>query len=328
MVSRLARTFLITTAIAAVVSASSLPARADDSAAAEALFQQAKTLTEAQKWAEACPKFAASYKLDKTLGTLLNLADCEEHVDKIASAWAHWGEAVEMAQKTGDKRADFATKRRGEITPKLPMIRLDVTAGKSALTVHRDGEKIDPAAFGVPLPSDPGSHTITVRRGDETLSTTTVTAKQSDTARVVLDLEAIEHAAPPPPVLVPVSGTQRKVGFAVLGVGAAAVIAAGGIEIGALVAKSSAGDPGACFNQICSPAGIDSIHKARTLANAGQWLGIGGLLVTAVGVTLVVTSPSGASRPAAKQSGGLPSSLSWSPWIGPGGAGLAVGGAL
>ncbi|MFT3771880.1 MAG: hypothetical protein QM820_41255 [Minicystis sp.] len=336
MVSRFVRRFtakgasaaLAGAALAAVLFAAA-PARADDSAAAEALFQQAKTLTEAQKWGEACPKFEASYKLDKTLGTLLNLADCEEHVDKIASAWAHWGEAVEMAQKTGDKRADFAQKRRAALTPKLPMIRLDVTAGKSALTVHRDGVKIDPAAFGVPLPSDPGAHTIAVRRGDETLVEKKVTAKPAETASVTLDLEAIERAAPPPPA--PPSGVQRKVGFAVLGLGVGLVAVAGGLEIGALVTKSSAGDPGACFNHICTPSGIDAVNKARTLANAGQWLGIGGLLVTAVGVTLAVTAPSGPARPPSKQSAfasGLPASLSVNPWFGPSGAGLTVGGAL
>src|SRR4051795_11986152 len=94
--------------VAALALTLAAPARAGDSAAAEALFQQAKMLTEQQRYDEACPKFAASYKLDKTLGTLLNLADCEEHIDHVASAWAHWGEAVELAQKTGDKRDSFA----------------------------------------------------------------------------------------------------------------------------------------------------------------------------------------------------------------------------
>src|SRR6185312_13115774 len=120
-------------AIAAAVSGAALlipaPARADgESAAAEALFQQGKSLVEQKQWDEACPKFAASYKLDKTLGTLLNLADCEEHQTRIASAWAHWGEAVELAEKTGDKRVGFATERRDALVKRLPMIRVDVAA--------------------------------------------------------------------------------------------------------------------------------------------------------------------------------------------------------
>lgn len=307
-------------ALAAVVMCTT-PARAVDSAAADALFQQAKVLTEAKKWAEACPKFEASYKLDPTLGTLLNLADCEEHVDKTASAWAHWGEAAEMAQKTGDKRAEFAGKRRAALTPKLPMIKLDVKVGKSALTVHRDGVKIDPAAYGVPLPSDPGAHEITVRRGDETLKKQSVTAKPAETTSVSLDLEAIERSAPPPPV--PASTVQRKAGWAVLGVGVATVLVAGGLEIGAIIQKGKGNDAGGCFNKLCTPAGIDAIGSARTLANAGQWTGIAGIVVTAVGVTLVATGASGkpdAARPA--------SALSIAPWAGPTGAGLTVGGAL
>src|SRR5262245_6886680 len=97
----------LSVALAAAALSLSAPASADDSAAAEALFQQAKLLKEQQRWAEACPKFEASYKLDKTLGTLLNFADCEEHVGRIATAWARFGEAVELAQKTGDKRETF-----------------------------------------------------------------------------------------------------------------------------------------------------------------------------------------------------------------------------
>jgi hypothetical protein len=303
----------------------------DAAAAAEALFQQGKSLKEQQRWAEACPKFEASYKLDKTLGTLMNLADCEEHVGKIASAWAHWGEAVELAGKAGDKRQEFAAKRRDALAKRLPMIRVDVPAGKSSLEVYRDGIRIDPAAYGVPLPSDPGPHVIAVRRGAETLAERKVVASEAQIAEVSLDLAAIEKAAPPPaaPPVTPVGpiapagpSGQRTAGFALVGVGAGAVVVAGVLEILAITSKSAANQPDACVNGYCTPVGLDAVNRARTFANAGQWVGIGGLLVAAVGVTLVLTSPS--NRPQAPRAG----SISLGSFLAPGGGGLSVQGSL
>jgi tetratricopeptide (TPR) repeat protein len=303
---------------AAALGVTSATARADDSAAADALFQQAKTLTEQKRWAEACPKFEASYKLDRTLGTLLNLADCEEHLEHLAGAWAHWGEAVELAGKAGDKRADFAAGHRAALTPRLPMIRIDASAEKTTLEVYRDGVKIDPAAYAVPLPSDPGKHVITARRGAETLAQREVVAREASTVVVTLDLAAIEKAAAPPaPVGAPQS-SNRTAGFVVGGIGVATVAAAGALEIAAIVSKGAAGAPGACVNKVCTPSGIDAINKARTLATAGQWVGIGGILVSAVGVTLVLTAPRPAARPPLTVTG----------WATPTGAGLVLGGAL
>src|SRR5262249_5193293 len=145
-------------AAAAVAAALLLPAPAraeGENAAAEALFQQAKTLKDQGKWAEACPKFAASYKLETGLGVLMHLPDCEEHTNRIASSWAHWSEAVELAAKTGDKRLEFATSRRDALTKRLPMIRVDVSGAPAAaggapapakvvLEVYRDEVRVDP----------------------------------------------------------------------------------------------------------------------------------------------------------------------------------------
>jgi hypothetical protein len=305
-------------------------ARAEgDSAAADALFQQAKSLAEAQKWADACPKFEASFKLDRQLGTLMNLADCEEHVGKIASAWAHWGAAVEFAEKTGDKRASFAASRREPLTKRLPMIKLDVAsapapAPASGLSVWRDEVRIDAAAYGVPLPSDPGAHVISVRRGSEVLSKKSVTATEGQTTPVALDLVAIEKAAPPPvaavTVVAPLSN-QKVIGYAVLGVGGATLLAAGILEILALVNKSSANAPDSCFNGFCTSAGIGSVDTARTFANAGQWVGVGGLVVAIVGVTLVATAPKIVPAPKTEPVG-------VTGWLGPRGAGLGVRGSF
>lgn len=312
----LAALWLASTALAA-------PARADDSAAAEALFQQAKTLTEQQRYDEACPKFAASYKLDRTLGTLLNLADCEEHTGRVASAWAHWGEAVELAQKTGDKRDAFAVEHRDALVKRLPMLRLDVPAPSAALDVYRDGVKIDPAAFGVPLPSDPGGHVVSVRRGAEVLVDQRVAVREGETTALALDLAAIERAAPPPALAYerPPS-SLRTGGFWIGGVGVAALIVAGGFEIKAMADKSRADAPSSCVNKHCTPEGLALAGRANDFATAGQWVGIGGLLLTAVGVSLVVASPGRRAAPRAAPP------VTVDGWLLPGSGGLTLRGAL
>jgi hypothetical protein len=109
----------------------------------------------------------------------------------------------------------------------------------------------------------------------------------------------------------------------VLGTGVGLVVIAGGLELGAIVTKSQTNAAGACVSNLCTPSGYSTVSHARTLANAGQWLGIGGILVTAVGVTLVATAPSGKAAATEK-----PAAITVSPWAGPGGAGISVGGAL
>ena len=67
-------------------------------AAAEALFDEAKKLANDGKFAEACPKFAESNRLDRGAGTLIHLADCYEKNKQTASAWATFKEAASAAQ--------------------------------------------------------------------------------------------------------------------------------------------------------------------------------------------------------------------------------------
>ncbi len=311
-----------------------------DSAAADALFDAAKKLSEAGNHAEACPKFEASYKLDRTLGTLLNMADCHEKIGAIARAWAEWGEGAELAGRAGDDRAGFAKGRREALAPRLPKLEVKVKNPRPGLTVHRDGTVMAEGTFGVPLPIDPGKHVIAVRRGEQPLTEKTVEATEGKTETIELDLAAIEKAAPAPapakpgeaPAAPPAGkyAARRNIALVVGGAGVAALIGAGVIEAIAFASKPKEGQ---CVNNLCLPEGYDASTKAKSLAEAGAVVGIIGLAAVGTGAALLISIPSSASGSSAaaapKVGRGAPARRAWiSPWAGPGGAGVAMGGAL
>src|SRR5262249_23155637 len=151
------------------------------------------------KYAEACPKFEASYKLDHTLGTLLNLADCHEKLGKIATAWAEWGDAADRAQREGDNRSDFAAKHKSALADRPPKLHINVKNRKPGMDWFGDDTRVEQGMFDTPLPVDPGSHVIVVKRGDQVLKELKVDAAEGGTSTVNVDIEAIEKAAPPAP---------------------------------------------------------------------------------------------------------------------------------
>jgi hypothetical protein len=288
-------------------------ARADDAAAAEAMFLEAKELANAGEWAEACPKFEASYKLERALGTLLNVANCHEQVGRVASAWSELGEALEWARREGDDREAFAAERRAALEPRVPHLTIDVARPAPGLSVYRGDEVIDPRAYGTPLPTDPGLWVVTVRRGDQELTRQEVRLVEGARVELALDLEAIDRAAPAPPPATPPPkprpeapppepfwNAQRTTGLIVGAVGVAGLASFGVLEGIAISKKADADETGSCFEGFCTPEGARTSEDAETFAEAGQWVGIGGAVVLAVGVTLFLTAGGSAPAPAAQ----------------------------
>src|SRR5579863_8518518 len=81
------------------------PAAAQGGGAATAttLFQEGREAAKKGDYATACAKMEESFRLDPAVGTLLNLADCQEHMGHPASAWQRFREAADKLAPSDDR---------------------------------------------------------------------------------------------------------------------------------------------------------------------------------------------------------------------------------
>ena len=139
---------------------------AGDPIAAESLFEDGRALMAKRDYAEACGKFEASQRLDPALGTQLNLANCFEKLGKTASAWFQFREAASAARRQGDaSRQKVAERRAAALKVRLSRLLIVVRgAGGSPadVRVERNGGLVHPAAWGSPIPVDPGRQHLVV----------------------------------------------------------------------------------------------------------------------------------------------------------------------
>jgi hypothetical protein len=155
---------LILTSTTAAVPCYAADASTSNQAAAEVLFDEAKALLQAEQYDLACPKFAASQKLDPGTGTLIYLGTCYEKQGKYASAWGIYREAVASARTLGQAdRQKLATTKADSVEQMVSKLAVDVPNPASALEVFQDGTRVDQATWGSLLPLDPGPHKLEAR---------------------------------------------------------------------------------------------------------------------------------------------------------------------
>ncbi len=109
-------------------------ARADsttDRQLAQSLFERARELMARKEFAQACPMFVESQRLDPGIGTRLNLAICYEGQGKLASAHLEFSESLAQAirdGRTGDAiardREAIARDHLAAIGPRVPTLTL------------------------------------------------------------------------------------------------------------------------------------------------------------------------------------------------------------
>jgi hypothetical protein len=325
--------------------AASAPARAGDSAAAEALFLEAKKLIAKKQYAEACTKFAESNRLDRGAGTLIHLANCYEKNKQAASAWATFKEAASAAQALG--RADWqklARNRAAALEPKLAQLTIRVAEAPPGIEVTRDGAPMSQATWGLSIPVDVGPHTVEAKAAGFKPFKADVTVKaDGDKLEVIvpkLEAEPESAAAAAPAAAQKVEtppsdawekarsgGTQRTLGYIVGGVGIVGLGVGGGMGLLALsknnASKSECPEDGAC----ASPAAVEANDQARTFGTVSTISFIAGGVLLATGAVLILTAGGGSKRgSAAGSKTAKAGGVRIVPSLGPRGGGLFVGG--
>jgi len=295
---RLRSTFLLASLL--LVPASARADAQDHAAAAQVLFEQGKSLVEAGRFAEACPKLAESLRLDPGLGTMLWLADCYENNGQTASAWAQFKDAAAKAAFTRDAREKIARDRATKLEPRLARLQVTVAKGGdvSGLAVTRDGIALGRAEIGLPVPVDPGTHTIGASAPGKKPWSTTVTIPTTATTTPVtippLEANAESSAAAPitpPPSEAPPSNTQRVVGYVVGGLGLVSLGVGTFFSFKGKGAYDDSNANGHCVANRCDPTGVSLRDDAKSNALvATVTMGAGAVLLGA-GVVLVLTAP-------------------------------------
>lgn len=303
------------------------PAFADEDAEArvlaQQLFDEAEKLHDEKRFADACPKYAESYRLDPQLGVLIYLGECYESNGQLASAWATFHQAEEMAQARGDQRLSQARARVASLEPRLSRLNISVpqSARVTGLSVYRNGMALAPVAWGVSTPTDGGDYLIQASApGRKSWSfSVTVAPEAGNVSVMVPELESLPSdllplapppseptpastpAAPPSPAVrpvrvappasapvVPTPASPNDVGrsrrITALAVGGLGIV---GLGVGGVlgVSANSSFDDSAAF---CNDGGYCT-PRGSSLRDSAQSKALASTVVTGVGAAALIT---------------------------------------
>ncbi len=280
-------------------------ARADDAAQAAQLFDEGRQAMRANDFAAACTKFQLSHQLSSAIGTLLNLAICEE-------ALGHWLEAqqkyleVLRELKPDDARLPIAKAKALDLEQRVPHLTLILPGDAPSDTViaDQDGKVV---ASRQRMILDPGTHALTVRASGFKDAIWPIEINASDDKVVALRLgPALTPATPAPfkkvpepegapqrpaallriqapsPHAPPADTAQRNLGWMLLGIGSGALVLSG-VSTGFVFSYKHQVER-ECDSSGCSPRGLSAD------GSGAAWSALG----TASALTAVVAGGTGA----------------------------------
>jgi hypothetical protein len=308
---RLAFALMVSIVVFAPAMAQAQPSESEKRA--DALFKEGRALLDGGDAVAACPKFEESQRLDPGLGTLLNLADCYERTDRMASALTAFRSAEEQARAIGEKKREVAAADRARaLETKVSRVSITLASGDrpSGFEVRKNGSVVPAVDFGRPLMVDPGTVTIEALAPGyqafriELPIASTRTQQQVDVPMLVPApaIDPVDHTHDHHDVTPPIPGPatplitiedpgagRRRTAYIVGGVGLAGLGA--GVAVG-FIAKSKYKDAGCGNDHVCDDAqALKDANAARRLGTIGTVVGGVGLAAVVTGAVLWFTAP-------------------------------------
>lgn len=276
------------------------PSVAGDAPTAEALFRAGRDATARGDNAAACQRFRESYRIEPAVGTLLNIAICDEALHRLADAWEGYQHVADRLA-ADDDRVPLVRERIAALDVRLPRLTLRANRKAPPGEVQRDGVALTAAAFGVPLPVDPGQHRIVVRAPQREVREYVVLVAEGQ--RVTVDIE------PGPPAAAPgtrVAGSvpfRQQAEYSLFGAGIASLVVTGVTAAMFFHADATLNEHCPTSSQ-CDDVGLQAAGSADRLRTVALVSGAISLAAFAGGITLHILN-SGDRKTSIKRGGRL-----------------------
>ncbi|HVR19223.1 MAG TPA: hypothetical protein VMS65_06000 [Polyangiaceae bacterium] len=287
-------------------------------------------------------QFKLAYEKSKSWKVLGNLGLCSFKLERDGEALDAYNEYL----KSGGAEIDPDERKALErdvlvITGNSAAVNLASSVPEVEIIDARAGSSVPPQTYKFQA----GTLALRLRAGTHTLTATTPDGKQERWEVQLSPGKTIEHqfnfgggavavvpppGTPPPGEPAPAPADEsgggsplRTVGFVALGVGGAALI--GGVVTGFMAKGKEDDATSQCVGKVCPSAAEKDFDSASSLAGVSTALYIGGGVLAAAGVGLVVFGGGGKESPPATARA---PKLELSPYLGPTGAGVFASGAF
>jgi hypothetical protein len=257
---------------------------------ARANFQRAIELEQAGNYTTALETFRDVGQVRMTPQVRFHIATCEEKLGRLVTALGGYQLAFADADSVGDDFKAEVDRAVTRLQASIPKLLISRGAGAEAAEIELDGVALGASSVGVPVPLDPGPHSVNAKAPDSQPFSQTVTIAENEQK----DIEVVLIPIPPEqrasfgssgPVEKPRS---RVIPYVIGGVGVASLIGSGVLfglrqsTLSDLESKCGAG------RQSCpstSRGEVSNLSLYNTTAQVALGVGVVGV-GTAVGILL------------------------------------------